>query len=146
MKIKKIFLTCWIAVLLVDGMFNLSGCGGNDPSPQEKMKSLLTAGIWTVQSVSVNGVDQSSLFKNMTITFADATYTTTNGGLVWPATGSWVFANESATAFTRNDGIDVQLTEVTSSSLKMSLVWSKNTFGPGRISSINGTHVFVMGR
>jgi hypothetical protein len=30
--------------------------------------------------------------------------------------------------------------------LKLELVWSKNTLGPGRIQSVSGKHIFTFGK
>ena len=114
-------------------------------TPAQQVAAILTASPWKVQSVTVDGAS-SSLFTNFTITFGASTFTTVNGGEVWPSSSSWVFTDVNASAFTRGDGLTVQLTEVTSTSLKMRLTWSKNTFGPGRVSSISGQHNFVMGK
>jgi hypothetical protein len=64
---------------------------------------------------------------------------------VWPS-GSWSFTDANATAFNRGDGISVQLTTLTETSLVMSLAWNKNTLGSGRVESIKGQHVFTMGK
>jgi hypothetical protein len=124
--------------------------GGDDPTPEktkaEEVTAKLTASQWKVGSVTVDGVDQSTLFKNFNITFSSTNFTTTNGGVVWPASSNWSFTDQNATGFSRSDGITVQLQEITDTSLKMSLAWSKNTFGTGRIESVKGQHVFTMGK
>lgn len=129
---------------------NCSSGGGDDPAPEKTAAELttakLTASQWKVGSVTVDGVDQSALFKSFNITFTATSFSTTNGGVVWPSSSNWLFTDANATGFSRNDGITVQLQEITDSSLKMSLAWSKNTLGPGRIESVKGQHVFTMGK
>ena len=144
MSIKILFS---MAVLLYMGA-HLISCGGDDPVQEPTKGELalksLTASSWNVKSVTVDGVDQSTLFKNFTITFSSANFTTTNGGVVWPVSSNWSFTDDNATGFSRSDGITVQLKEITDTSLKMSMAWSKNTLGPGRIESVKGQHVFTM--
>jgi hypothetical protein len=141
-----------IAFLVACSQFMSCGSGGgDDPEPEKTAAELttakLTASPWKVGTVTVDGTDQSSLFKNFTITFTSSGFTTANGGVVWPASSNWSFTDANATSFSRGgDGVTVQLQEITDSSLKMSLAWSKNTLGPGRIESVKGQHVFTMGK
>lgn len=127
-----------------------SSGGGDDPTPEQtpaqQVTAKLTSATWKVGTVTVDGTDQSTLFKNLTITFSSNSFTTVNGGAVWPASSNWSFTDANATGFTRGDGVTVQLQEITDSSLKMSLAWSKTTLGPGRIESVKGQHVFTMGK
>jgi len=125
-----------------------TGCSkGSDaaPSQADQVKATLMASPWKIKTMTVDGVDKTSLFTNFSITFSATGYTTTKGGPVWPTTDSWSFTDASATAFNRGDGITVQLLEATTSSLKMSFAWNKNTFGPGRVESVSGQTVFAMG-
>ena len=135
-------------LLLLAAMSQFIACdSGGEPSAtaEEKVKALLMAKPWKIKSMTVDGVDKSSLFTNFTITFSSGTYSTTNGGVEWPAVDSWSFTSNDATSFTRGDGIVVMLTEVTDTSLKLSFTWSKNTFGPGRAESVSGQTVFALG-
>lgn len=115
----------------------------DDPKPETaRVEELLKSNTWKIQSVTVDGTDQTALFNNMTLTFTATAYTTTNGGLVWPASGTWAFADASAKSITRSDGLEIAINEASATSLKLSLTWAKGTFGPGRVSSIAGNHVF----
>jgi hypothetical protein len=131
----------------------LSSCGGGggepEPSLQEKAKQNLTASPWKVISVTVDGVDKTSLFTGFTITFTSApsfNYTTTNGGAVWPSSGGWSFSDSDGKALNFSGVLPIQLTTLTETSLVMSFAWNKNTFGSGRSGSIKGNHVFTMGK
>lgn len=140
-----------IAFLVACSQFmSCSSGGGDDPAPEKTAAELttakLTASPWKVGSVTVDGVDQSALFKSFNITFTATSFSTTNGGVVWPASSNWSFTDVNATGFSRSDGITVQLQEITDTALKMSMAWSKNTLGPGRIESVKGQHVFTMGK
>jgi hypothetical protein len=118
-------------------------CSSDDPGNPVMAK--LTSGPWSVTSVTVDGTNQNDMFMGFTITFyTDLTYTTTNGNVVWPASGSWNFSDGTNTKLMRSDGIDVELTEITETSLSMKLHWDADTFGPGRSGSIEGEHVFIL--
>jgi hypothetical protein len=132
-----------ISITLVAAFAFLSGCkGGDDPTPQEVTTQQLVAPTWKLTSVLVDGVDKTSLFTNMTLKFTATNYTTTNGGVVWPASGTWTFTDDTAKKIKRNDNLEVIITEITETSLKLSLTWATGTFGSGRVSSVAGNHVF----
>jgi hypothetical protein len=131
---------------------SMMSCSKSTPlSPQDQTKNLLigspgsssTPATWTLQSESVDGVDQSTMFKGFTITFTQTGFTTTNGGGIWPASGTWSFQGTSTTTITRNDGTNVQI-QVSSSSLVMTITWTITTFGPGRTESTKGVNIFTM--
>ncbi len=53
----------------------------------------------------VDDVDHTVLYENLTLTFTDTHYTTTNGANVWPASGEWNFTDDSGTTILRSDGV-----------------------------------------
>lgn len=161
----------WLIMVCLSGVvvafvLTLSSCGGDDgtdPTPEptvgEQVLSNLVASQWKVKSVTVDGSDKSSSFPGLTITFTSSattngkpssfsgSFTASNGEPVWPLSGNWTIPDIAVgSKLQRSDGIEIQLIEVTETSLKMSLPWSKNTLGPGRIESIKGQHVFTMGK
>jgi hypothetical protein len=131
------------SIVLIVFSLLFGGCGGDStPSASEVTTKQLTANTWKISTVFVNDTDKTSLFTNMTLRFTPTTYTTTNGSAVWPATGTWVFTDDTASKIKRDDDVEVTLTEITDSSLKLSLNWATGTIGPGRTSSVAGDHVF----
>lgn len=65
-----------------------------------------------------------------------------NGSVVWPASGTWTFTDNTAKKIKRNDNLEVTITEVSATVLKLSLAWTTGTLGTGRTTSIAGNHVF----
>lgn len=121
------------------------GGGGDDPNPQADVTTKLQ-GSWKIQSLMVDGVDKTSLFPGFTISFVSSSnFNTSNGGQVFPSSGTYGFADSNATVL-RLQGVPDITFEVTDTSLKMTFSWTKNTFGPGRIGSISGQHVFTMNK
>ena len=120
------------------------GCKDNGPTVTEVTTQQLTSHPWKVSVVTVDAVDKTSLFTNMTLTFTASGYTTTNGGPVWPASGTWKFVDGAARKIIRNDDLEITITEITDTSLKFSLTWNANTFGSGRTSSVAGNHLFTL--
>lgn len=137
----------WMIVLapifLFVMMTELSSCKKSDPEPsaQDKVKAKLIANNWKMQSVAADGVDQTSVYAGLTIQFTATNYTTTNGRVVWPASGTWTFIGTDGTMIKRNDGIEIKV-EVTESTLKLTLTWTKSTLAGGRVASIKGVNVF----
>lgn len=140
-----------VTAILCTGILFISSCGGDgDPDPgtnqnkQEEVTALLVGKTWKVQSVSVDGVDRSSMFTGMTIAFTNTGFTVTNAGPVWPATGTWTYTDAEANFIKRSDNLEVQVA-ATASTLTLTLTWTRTTLGPGKAESVAGKHVFVLG-
>lgn len=148
---KKITIQ-FVQVLSVLSILFLSGCGSkSDPIPAvetdaAKNTKLLTAGTWSVQTVLVDGVDKTIVYKDLKLTFTATGFTSTGGGSVWPATGTWKFADDTGKVITRGDGLSINLTEVSSTKLVLALTWTKTTLDGGRVESVAGQHVFTFGK
>ncbi len=121
----------------------LISCKDDEPTPQEKATSLLTSSTWKIKTVSVDATDRTSVYPGLTLTFTATGYTTTNGGVIWPATGTWLFKDQTATTITRSDGLEITIQELTETSLKLAFSWTKTTLGSGRVQSVSGLHVLT---
>jgi hypothetical protein len=167
MKTANKNLGILLSMILVSGLVFISSCGGGggqDPEPEPTAGDLvlinLVSGTWKVNTVTIDGVDKTSMFTNMTLAFTsnatvngkpvafNGNYSPSNGGVVWPSSNnSWTITDQAAgKTMMRGDGLEVQLTEVTASSMKMNLAWNKTTFGTGRTGSLKGQHVFTFGK
>ncbi len=104
----------------------------------------LAGETWSVSTVTVDNLEQNSLFENLSLSFGDGTFTSQNGGEVWPSSGTWQFANDGASAIIRDDGTVVNIVTLNASTLVLSLSWSGNSIGLGRSESISGEHVFTL--
>jgi hypothetical protein len=145
-SIQKIGFIGSIVLLAMTFTF-LAGCkGSDDPSAADVNTQKLIANTWKLSSVQVDAVDQTSLFTGMTLKFTATNYTTTNGGVVWPASGTWTFTDDTAKKIKRNDNLEIAITEITDASLKLTLSWTAGTFGSGRVASVAGTHVFTFAK
>ncbi|MFM7851412.1 MAG: hypothetical protein ACKO96_05695 [Flammeovirgaceae bacterium] len=124
----------------------LSHCGNSNDAPtlskQDQVKAILTASPWKVNTVSVDAVDKTITYKDLGLTFTNTGFTSVNGAAIWPASGTWTFTSAEATAFKRDDGLEVTIQEATATSLKLALTWNKITLAPGKVESVSGAHVF----
>ena len=123
-------------------------CKQDDPelTESERVTSLLILGPWKVQTVTVGGVDKTPEFTGLQLAFTASSFMATNGHLVWPASGTWAFTSDNATAFNRNDNVTVTIDEVTDTKLVLSLTWAGTTYGPGRVTSVAGEHKFTFNK
>lgn len=122
------------------------GCSNNKPtlsSVDITTKQLINVGAWKVSGVSEDGVDKTAQYVNFTLTFTATSYSTTHGTPVWPTSGTWKFDDATAKSFSRDDGIDVTIENITESSLRLSFKWNQTTLG-GKLSSISGKIVFSL--
>lgn len=145
---KNTIIKSSVSVLIISSLLFIIACGSDPagPTAKEETTKVLTSGAWKMQSVSVDGTDQTTVYTGLAITFTETGFTTTKGGLVWPATGTWSFKDDTAKSMVRNDGIEVTLVEATTSKLVLKLAWSKTTIGPGRVASVSGQNTFTFGK
>jgi hypothetical protein len=132
----------YTSVLALAALLFVSSCSKNDESAIDKATRQLTAGAWNLSSVTVDGTSHSDLFQGMTLRFTGNTYTTTHGGPVWPASDTWNFENGSPGSIRRGDGVDVQVTSLTDTSLTLRLTWDQTILSAGRSNALAGDHVF----
>lgn len=145
LSIVKIFAALFVVI-------QISGCGdsgGGDPAPvteptaNEAMETKLKAKpSWQIADVKVDGVT-SDLYPGLTVSFGSKTFTSTNGGKVWPASGTWNFVGEAGNKISRNDGVEISISTLTDSQLVMSFTWSTTTFNGGRATSLKGSHTMT---
>lgn len=150
-KFKSTTLTKLISFMALSMLIiQLSGCGdsgASDPTPsaQDAIKTKLTANKWNLKTATVDGVDKTAVYQDMAITFTSGNYSSTNGGGIWPASGTWSFNVTDGSAIKRDDGL-IMTVDVTDATLKLSFTWSKTTLGGGRSTSVSGQHTLLFGR
>ena len=131
-------------LLVLSNFLFLASCDKPKVVPEsERVTSLMKSSSWNIQSVTVDAVSNTS-FKNMTLVFTGTAYNTTNGGVVWPSSGTWAFTNETAKVIKRDDGVEVNIDAISETSMTLSIAWSKTTLGNGRGNSVKGKHIFTL--
>jgi hypothetical protein len=145
MKTTTIKSATSIFVLLLIAVWNF-GCGSDEPSSpteMEEIKASMTSDTWNVQSVDVDGIDETSVYSSLKLKFTETTFTSTNGGPIWPATGTWSFADKTGKLVKRGDGIEITIDEASTTLLRLKLNWTETTLGGGRTNSVSGQHIFT---
>ena len=141
------FKSAFALSMLIVAAVTFSGCGEDGPSASEKQMKLLV-GTWNITSVTVDGVDYTSIFDGFSLTFTDApkSYTGVNGRRMWTVSGEFSFVNGAATMFMGPGNQMVTITTLTENALVLEMEWQETTIGSGRTKSIAGHHVFVFNR
>lgn len=133
-------------LILIIATLSMQSCKHSDatPSVADIITNQISVTPWKVKSVMVDGKDETDLFKGFTLQYTATNYATTNGTLVWPASGTWKFKDDTANVIVRNDGLEITIESITDTEFVYSLTWAKTTYNTGRASSIGGVHKFDM--
>ncbi len=144
--LKTLTVTILSMAMIVMVLF-IQSCKTDDPTIAEvdRVATLLKANSWKMQSVIVDGTDKTTVYAGLTLGFTATSYTSSNGGLVWPASGTWTFADDTGKVINRNDGVIITVEEISTTKLSLKLNWAKTTLG-GRITGVAGNHTFVFGK
>lgn len=120
-------------------LFHIEGCKEAELTPNERTEELLIAHAWQMTEVKIDGI-VSDLYSGLTLSFGSKTYTSTNGGKVWLASGTWEFVGDNGDKILRDDGLEVIVESLTESQLVLSFTWNSTTFDGGRVGSLKGFH------
>jgi hypothetical protein len=143
---KDIFKRCFFIAVTALLVALASACSDSgEQSEKEIVLKKLTSKTWVLNSVTVDGTDKSSTFAGLTLSFTPTGFTVANGNIIWPQESTWSFTDDTASSFIRNsDQVTVKILELTDTMMKLELIWSAATFGPGgRGESVSGKYVFV---
>lgn len=134
----------WIKKIKLLSFFLILGCAKNETKTQAQIVQgyMTDKKTWSINTVMVDGVDETSSFAGMALSFTSSSFTTTNSNPIWPANGTWSFTDATGKTFKINDQLVVTVVQASSTALSFSLTWTKTTFGGGREQSISGGYEF----
>ncbi len=139
MRLTKIITIVFVVLCI-------GGCDKEEKfTPNEKTEELLSAQVWELTEVKIDGVI-NDLYSGLTISFGSKTYTTTKGGKVWPASGTWEFIGEQGNKILRNDGLQIDIISASASQLVLSFTWNSTNYDGGRMASLKGLHQMTFKR
>ncbi|WP_226391043.1 hypothetical protein [Penaeicola halotolerans] len=143
--------------LLTLSLFLFAGCGSEDdtPTPEEIAEQLLTAEgslTWTISggNATKDGVSITSFYESFSITFtksgSNLTYTTTGGGDLFDASGSWSFVGTEFEAIQLTGsraaaGREIAISN-SSTSLRLQFTVPQSGSGSFQTATIDGQYVF----
>ena len=143
-KLLTILTVVLIGVLLV----LLQSCKKDDPEPDDL--SVFTNKIsqtWKVSRATLDDVDVSGSFKNMSITFReDQVYSVANAvSPIWPSNGSFeiIQSGDNQYDIKRSDGVMINVTSLTDASVVLELLYTSKS---GRVSEVSGHYKFELTR
>lgn len=140
----------FLSVILTAGCLLLFSCTGteNKETEMEVAQNLLKSKTWSINSVTVptNTATESSDWTNFTVSFTSANMTTSGHPAgtedVWPS-GSYTLSEDGKT-ITRSDGVLMNITTLTASSLSLYFHVEGINTESGRISALSGEYSFSM--
>ncbi|MGW8123547.1 hypothetical protein ACV07N_12880 [Roseivirga echinicomitans] len=131
-----------IAVLIMCVVLVI-GCGSDDqpggPTAPEEAFEIL-AGDWTFGTngnIKLDNQDVRNNYPGFALSFTDGTYTTTNGGDLFRATGTWTWADQTGTRITLDTNEEVNIVTLTERSFKFSFTHT----GGGVAAGTSGNYV-----
>jgi hypothetical protein len=134
------------AIALLTILFQMS-CSP-DPTIEDEQGSIskkLRASTWKPSAVMRDGVDVTSEYNAMRLSISVNSYSTTSGGLSWPAAGTWEFVTGSKTQILRDGAvvIDFELSNG-NKTLTLDFEIDETVYEPGRAKSLAGSYHFVL--
>jgi hypothetical protein len=137
-RIRQIKLMSTFLILALIG-----GCSKTETRTQAQIVTgYMTQKNWSINTVQVDGVDATSNFAGMALSFTPTSFSTTNSNTIWPANGTWKFTDASGSTFKIDDQLLVTVAQASSSTLSLTLTWTKTTFAGGRVQSVSGNYEF----
>lgn len=134
-KIKALSVFILVASVIM-------GCSSDDPSgpTANELAFEKLAGEWTYGTsgkITLDGQNVSLNYPGFSLSFADGTYTTTNAGDLFKASGTWTWANEAAGSINLDTGDEVNILELSLTKFKFSFT---HTGSRGVINGISGNY------
>ncbi|WP_420387525.1 hypothetical protein [Roseivirga sp.] len=142
MKIRSIYSYTLMAMI---AMLSLS-CGPDDGPATPRATDVAfekLAGQWTLGqfgSIKVDGADVSANYPGFALSFTSTSYTTTNAGDLFRASGTWEWSDESGRVVDLDDGKVINIQQLTPSKFVFSFTKSD---GPVR-AGIAGNYVITV--
>ncbi len=145
MKAKHLFFQIGRTLLLFvlfSLLVKLQACGDDDHTNPLQVRLNELTGTWRLGTVFNDNNDITNQFQGFELTFeADKTFITQNGGNAWPASGRFDFLDDNANLIVRNDDVEVEIVEITNTSLQLS--FTQSTLN-GRAAGITGSFSFSL--
>lgn len=123
----------------------LSGCRSDDPGPTgQELTYEKLAGAWTLSgggSVMVDGQDASLNYPGFSLSFGEGTYTTSNAGDLFRASGTWDWADGSTVELISvDDGKEVSIQQLGENEFVFSFTHSSG----GAAAGTSGNYVITL--
>lgn len=140
----KKLITIFLSTVLAAGL----ACTGDDPVlvSARQLAFERLSGKWafgTSGSILLDGEDISANYPGFTLSFADGSYQTQNGGDLFSATGSWEFLDEEARMIRLDSGEEITIINLTESEFEFSFLSDGNG---GSAAGIGGNYLITLNK
>ena len=139
----------WVFYLVMVGISLTLACGDDDSSGptllEERLEAL--AGNWVLGTVNNDGQDVTGQFSGFTLTLTSSeSFTTTNGGNAWPASGTFQLSSTNLNELTRDDGVRVTITTINETNLSLTFQITEVGGTAAGSNGITGTFIFNLNK
>lgn len=138
-----------LILLIVVIIAILSSCGGKDDEPEMPSAQDLAfeklSGAWTLDnggSINLDGANVSANYAGFALSFTNGSFSTTNAGDLFPATGTWEWVGESTNQIRTGRGKLVTISNLTTSNFQFSFTKSATNSAAG----IEGNYAIVLNK
>lgn len=135
----------FVTALAYSILLLLLSCDKEDAagSSEKAVTDKFRAGVWTPAEVKRDGVNITAEYTSMRLTIDTNTYSTTNGGLAWPSSGTWTFPEASTTTILRDNAVLITfILSTDAKTLDMDFVIAERAYTAGRMTGLEGVYHF----
>jgi hypothetical protein len=125
-------------------MVFISGCD-NDDGNADLLENILSGYAWSLESATVDGTDQTTLYSGMVLKFSAATYESVSGKTIFESNGTWL-ADEIAKSIEFDGVWSAQVKVISKERIVLEFRSTQTTYEPGRVVSLSGNHALEMVR
>lgn len=132
----KILHTIKSLIVILLSVFIITSCGGggdDEPSAQELAEELLEAS-WDISnggSITLDGSAVSDRYQGFSLVIGDKTFTTTNAGDLFPASGTWEWVGDSDNRVITGNGKEITINELNNNTFAFSFLKTDQNVAAG---------------
>lgn len=128
----------WPLLIGVMSLIIITSCkGGGDDTPaptDQEIAQAILENTWIVGStgsISVDNTDGTDRYDGFSLNIGNGTYTTTNAGDLFPASGTWEWVGETDNIFTTGNGKEITITELTETQFSFQFLKTEQNVAAG---------------
>jgi hypothetical protein len=142
---KKSFRLNYLLFLVL--FISIASCGGGDdgpalPTDQELAQEILEA-TWSLGgggAITLDGRNVANNYNGFTLNIADGTFTTTNAGDLFPASGTWQWVGETDNQVRTGEGKEITISDLSETTFTFSFTKSSGN----SVAGVSGNYVITL--
>ncbi len=147
MKKQQIHAPIYILLLSFIIILSTTACGGDDDPTAQQLAFEKLSGSWDLSqggSIVIDGQDASANFTGFAFSFTDGSYSTTNAGDMFRASGTWQWTDEAAQQLSIGDGKTITIVDLTETSFVFSFTSDGNAGAANHGEGIAGNYTITV--